>query len=47
MALNQMPEDTRDPDYHPRIESKLRAYASPGTEVELCYPDDYPGRCFH
>lgn len=43
MALNQMPRNTKDPDYHVRIERLLRGHASPGTEVDLSYPDDYPG----
>src|SRR5947209_6716490 len=43
MALNQMPRNTKDPDYHLRVERLLRSHASPSTEIDLCYPDDYPG----
>lgn len=43
MALNQMPRRTRDDDYHSRVEGLLRSYVTAGTEVALCYPDDYPG----
>jgi allantoin racemase len=43
MALNQMPEDTKDPDYHQRVQQTLHSYASPGTAIDLCYPDDHPG----
>lgn len=43
MALNHMPRDTKDADYHQRVHRVLSGCASPGTDVELCYPDDYPG----
>lgn len=43
MVLNQAPGRT-DTEYHERVEPILRSYASPGTEVDLCYPDEYPGR---
>lgn len=43
MVLNQSPRDPTDDEYHTRAEGLLRSYASPGTEIDLCYPDDYPG----
>jgi allantoin racemase len=43
MFLSHMPRDPRDRDHHARIEASLQEYASPGTRVELCFPDDYPG----
>src|SRR6266498_2100989 len=44
MFLNQSPRNPRDnEEYHTRVQALLSSYASPGTQVELCYPDDYPG----
>lgn len=43
MVLNQSPADPSDSEYHQRVEPILRSYASPGTQVDLCYPEDYPG----
>lgn len=43
MVLNQAPRSPRDPDYHLKVEPLLNSYASPGTQVDLCYPDDFPG----
>ena len=42
MVLNQAPGRI-DTEYHQRVEPILRSYASPGTEVDLCYPDDMEG----
>lgn len=42
MFLSQSPF-TGDQDKHQRVERLLRSYASPGTELDLCYPDDFPG----
>ena len=44
MVLNQTPANPRDSEYHQRVEPILRSYASPGTQVDLCYPDESPGR---
>jgi len=46
MMLNQSPRDLDDADdneYHQRVQALLDGYGSPGTQVELCYPDDHPG----
>lgn len=46
MMLNQSPRNPNDPDateYHERVQALLNSYASPGTQVELHYPDDHPG----
>ncbi len=43
MFLNHRPRDPRDEEYHTRVQALLSGYASPGTQVEVCYPDDYPG----
>ncbi|HZW44545.1 MAG TPA: aspartate/glutamate racemase family protein [Dermatophilaceae bacterium] len=43
MFLNQSPADPEGGAAHQRISELLNSYASPGTEVELHYPDDYPG----
>ncbi|HZT06278.1 MAG TPA: aspartate/glutamate racemase family protein [Chloroflexota bacterium] len=43
MVLNQTPEDPTNGEYAERVIPILRSYASPGTEVDLCFPDDYPG----
>jgi allantoin racemase len=42
MFLNQSP-DPGDPARHAATQSLLQGYASPGTTIELCYPDDFPG----
>ncbi|HEY3118045.1 MAG TPA: aspartate/glutamate racemase family protein [Chloroflexota bacterium] len=43
MVLNQAP-GRNDTEYHQRVEPILRSYASPGTQVDLCYPDGPPTR---
>jgi allantoin racemase len=47
LFLNQAPATPADLSRKPRIEALLRSYASPGTEVELGFPDDYPGAKVH
>jgi Asp/Glu/hydantoin racemase len=42
MVLNHSPSRVGT-EYHGRAEGILRKYASPGTEIDLCYPDDYTG----
>lgn len=42
MFLNQSP-DPRDAARHAATERLLQSYAAPGTTIELCYPDDFPG----
>ena len=44
MVLNQMARSQNNDEYHQRVEPLLRSYASPGTQVDLCYPDDRPDR---
>ena len=44
MVLNQTPRRPSDNEYHERVEPLLRSYGSPGTQVDLCYPDDRPDR---
>ena len=39
MFLNQAARRS-DEEYHEHVEPLLRSYASPGTQVDLCYPDD-------
>ena len=42
LFLNQAPR--RSAHYDPaRIEAQLNSYASPGTKVEIVFPDDYEG----
>src|SRR5262245_61338198 len=46
MMLNQSPRDLNDPDdheYHERVQTILNTYVSPGTQIDVCYPDDHPG----
>ena len=43
MVLNQTPQNTRDPRGHENVLRMLRSYASPGTEVDLHFPDDVEG----
>jgi len=40
MFLNQTARRPGDNAYHDRVEPLLRSYASPGTQVDLCYPDE-------
>ena len=40
MFLNQQPRRSRDDGSHERVQALLSGYASPGTKVQLCYPDD-------
>lgn len=42
MFLSQSPR-SGDDEKHRRVEVQLRSYVSPGTELDLCYPDDFPG----
>ncbi len=39
MVLNHTPR--RDTEYHERVERILRSYASPGTQIDVDYPDEY------
>ena len=42
LFLNQAPQ--RSAHYDPaKIEAKLNSYVSPGTKVEIGFPDDYEG----
>lgn len=42
MVLNQTARSPNNDEYHERVEPMLRSYASPGTQVDLCYPEgDY------
>ena len=43
MFLNQAPRSPDDGGYHERIQALLQGYASPGTIIDLCYPDDMDG----
>jgi Asp/Glu/hydantoin racemase len=46
MMLNQSPRNMNNPndsEYHERVQALLNGYGSPGTSVELHYPDDHPG----
>ena len=42
MFLNKAPRNAATYDVS-RIEALLNGYASPGTQVEICFPDDFPG----
>ncbi|HZT06724.1 MAG TPA: aspartate/glutamate racemase family protein [Chloroflexota bacterium] len=43
MFLNQSPRNPRGDAVHERTQALLRGYASPGTELDLCYPDEFEG----
>jgi len=43
MFLNQSPANPSGAATHERTQNLLRSYASPGTELDLCYPDDFEG----
>ena len=43
MFLSHLPENPKAKERNAKIREQLSTYASPGTQVELCFPDDYPG----
>lgn len=43
MFLNQAPMNPAGQATHERVQRLLRSYASSGTELDLCYPDDFEG----
>lgn len=43
MFLSQSPQRPGTEREHDETQALLRSYASPGTQLELHYPDDYPG----
>lgn len=43
LFLSHMPEDPAERAKNARRQAQLQAYASPGAQVELGFPDDYPG----
>ncbi len=43
MFLNQAPMNPKGGENHERVQSLLRSYCSPGTELDLHYPDDFEG----
>lgn len=47
MFLNQAPKHPKisanDAEYDGRVKALLDGYASPGTQIDLSYPDDYEG----
>src|SRR5690349_13965435 len=43
MFLSQSPEGPSEKASHARTEALLNSYASPGTQIELRFPDDSPG----
>jgi allantoin racemase len=43
MYLKHFPENPADKEKSAAEQAQVRGYASPGTEIDLCFPDDYPG----
>lgn len=43
MFLNQAPRTPGSDAAHERTQALLRSYCSPGTELDLLYPEDFPG----
>jgi len=43
MFLTHLPENPKAKERYAKIQAQLDGYALPGTQVELCFPDDYPG----
>ena len=43
LFLGHQPEKPGDTERGPRLRALLSAYASAGTEIELGYPEDFPG----
>jgi Asp/Glu/hydantoin racemase len=48
MFLNQAPRDPNQSDAElEAVQQLLASYASPGTEIEVDFPEDYPGALVH
>jgi len=43
MFLSHLTENPKAKERYAKIQAQLDGYASAGTQVELCFPDDYPG----
>src|SRR5262245_32665073 len=43
MFLSHLPENPKAKERYAKIQAQLDGYASAGTQVELCFPDDYSG----
>src|SRR5262245_15772678 len=43
MFLSHLPENPKAKERYAKIQAQLDGYASADTQVELCFPDDYPG----
>ena len=43
MFLSHLPDNPKAKERYAKIQAQLDGYASAGTQVELCFPDDYPG----
>ena len=43
MFLTHLPENPKAKERYAKIQAQLDGYASAGAQVELCFPDDYPG----
>ncbi len=43
MFLSHLPENPKAKERYAKIQAQLDGYAAAGTQVELCFPDDYPG----
>jgi len=41
--LNQSPRNPRGDANHEKVQALLRSYCSPGTELDVIYPDDFEG----
>lgn len=43
MVLAHMPENPEDKQAGAAHQAQLQSYASPGTQIDFCFPDDYRG----
>jgi Asp/Glu/hydantoin racemase len=43
MFLKHFPENPSDKESNAQEQALIRRYASPGTQIDLCFPEDYPG----
>ena len=43
MFLNHAPQNPNGQANHEKVQTLLRSYCSPGTELDLLYPDDFEG----
>ncbi len=46
MVLSHLVQDPKTKERDAKFHAQLNTYASPGTQVDFCFPDNYPGAKF-